>query len=236
MRIAASILAGSVAGWFVAPLVLDAIRLPVAAMANQPGRLAQLNFDSVTGAFDLKIQIAFTVGIVVASPFWLFQVWAFLIPALTRKEVKYSLGFFLSAVPLFFAGCAAGWFVVPHMIALLGSFVPSGDAAFFTATDYFGFILKLVLVIGIAFVLPVFCVLLNFIGVISGASLRRSWRIVLLAIVLFTAAATPSADLVSMFALAVPMALLFAAAIAVAIVHDRRAALRLTHLTRELAV
>jgi sec-independent protein translocase protein TatC len=192
--------------------------------AKQQGHVAVLNFSSVTGAFDLKITIAGVIGLIISSPIWLWQIWAFFVPALTRKELKYAFGFFFSAVPLFVAGCAAGWYVVPHIVTLLQTFVPGQDASILTASDYFGFVVKLTVAVGIAFVLPVFVVLLNFVGVISARSIIRSWRIALITIVLFCAIATPSADVVSMFVLAVPMTALYLAAAGVAMLHDRSVA------------
>lgn len=235
-RAAGGILAGAIAGWFLAPIVLDAMRAPISAIALSQHRLATLNYDNITAAFDLKIQIAVTIGFVVSSPIWLYQLWAFFVPALSRKELKYGLGFFLSAVPLFLAGCAAGWFVVPHIVQLLTSFAPAQDGSFIRASDYFTFILKLVLAIGIAFVLPVFIVLLNFVGVISARAIIKSWRIALMTIVLFTAIATPSADVVSMFLLAIPMLLLYFLAAGIAALHDRRQARIASQLSPELPV
>jgi sec-independent protein translocase protein TatC len=223
VRVAIAILAGAVAGWFLSSFVLAALRAPIAALASQQHRLAELNYDSITGAFDLKMQIAVTVGVVISSPIWLYQFWAFFVPALTRKELKYALGFFLSAVPLFLAGCTAGWFVVPHIVQLLISFAPSQTTSFIQASDYFSFILKLVIAVGIAFVLPAFLVLLNFVGVLSASTILKSWRIAILMIVVFTAIVTPSADGVSMFLLAIPIAMLYFAAAGIATVHDRRA-------------
>src|SRR5260370_35861741 len=151
------------------------------------------------------MEIAFTIGLVISSPIWLYQIAAFFVPALSRKELRSGLGFSLTAVPLFLAGCAAGWFVVPHIVQLLTSFAPSQDTAIIQAKVYFDFVLKLVVAIGVAFVLPVFLVLLNFVGVMSARSIVKSWRIALLVIVLFPAIATPSAHAVSMFLLALPM-------------------------------
>jgi sec-independent protein translocase protein TatC len=219
---ALSILVGSVGGYFVSDWVLAQMSAPIHALAKQQNRLATLNYAGVTSAFDLKIQIAITVGIIISSPIWLYQIWAFFVPGLTRKELKYGLGFFLTSVPLFLGGCFAGWLVVPHIVELLTSFAPSGDSSFIQAGDYFDFILKLMLAVGIAFVLPVFLVLLNFVGVLSARTILRSWRIALLLIVVFTAIATPSADVISMFLLAIPMVLLYFAAAAVTAVHDRR--------------
>lgn len=224
MWAAAALLLASVAGWFLSDLVLAAMQAPITALATEQDRLAELNYDNVTGAFDLRIHIAVTIGVVLSSPVWLYQIWAFLVPALSRKELKYGLGFFLSAVPLFLAGCAAGALVVSHIVVLLTSFAPVGSSSFIRATDYFDFILKLVLVMGVAFVLPVFVVLLNFVGVLSARTILRSWRIALVTIVVFTGIATPSADVISMFLLAIPMVLLYFAAAGIAQLHDRRVA------------
>jgi sec-independent protein translocase protein TatC len=234
-RSAAGLILGGVAGWFLADFVLNALRAPITQLATAQHRVAELNYDNITGAFDLKMEIAFTIGLVISSPVWLYQIWAFFVPALSRKELRYGLGFFLTAVPLFFAGCAAGWFVVPHIVQLLTSFAPSQDTAIIQAKVYFDFVLKLVVAIGVAFVLPVFLVLLNFVGILSARSIVKSWRIALLVIVLFTAIATPSADIVSMFLLAIPMVLLYFAAAGVAWLHDRRAAKAALQLDAELA-
>ena len=103
------IVIGAVLGWFSADFLLAQLREPIFLVASEQDRVATLNYDGITSAFDLKLQIAFTVGIVISSPFWLYQIWAFFMPGLTKKEIKYTLGFMLSAIPLFLAGCAAGW-------------------------------------------------------------------------------------------------------------------------------
>jgi len=232
-RGAAAVLVGSIAGWFLSSFVLSAMRAPITVLSHQQHRVASLNYDSISSAFDLKIQIAVTVGLIISSPIWLYQVWAFFVPALTRKEVKHALGFLLSAIPLFIVGCATGWILVPHMVQLMTSFAPAESTSFIQAGNYFTFVLKLVIAVGIAFVLPVFIVLLNFVGVISARAIIRSWRVALIAIVVFTGIVTPSADVVSMFLLAIPIMLLFLAAATIALAHDRRAARsrdRITHV------
>jgi sec-independent protein translocase protein TatC len=219
---AIGIVVGGVGGWLTADFILDALRRPIYAVAESQGRVATLNYDGVTSAFDLKLQIALTVGIVVSSPVWLYQIWAFFVPAMTRREVKYVLGFFLSAIPLFLAGCYAGWLVFPRIVMLLTSFAPTDDSSIITAKSYFDFVLKLVIVLGVAFVLPVFLVLLNFAGVLSAKSILKSWRVAVLLIALFTAIATPTADVLSMLLLAAPMVVLYFVAVGVALIHDRR--------------
>jgi sec-independent protein translocase protein TatC len=215
---------GGVGGWFAADFILDSLRRPIFAVAEAQGRVATLNYDGVTSAFDLKLQIALTVGVVISSPMWLNQIWAFFVPAMTRREIKYVLGFFLTAIPLFFAGCYAGWIVFPRIVELMTSFAPADDASILTAKTYFDFVLKLVIVVGVAFVLPVFLVLLNFAGVLSAKSILKSWRVAVLIIALFTAIATPTADVLSMLLLAAPMVVLYFAALGVALIHDRRKA------------
>jgi sec-independent protein translocase protein TatC len=233
---ALSIVVGMIVGWFLSDLVLEALRIPIEELSEQQGRTASLNFTDISSAFDLRIQIAFTVGVVVSSPFWLYQVWAFAVPGLKRREKQYAVGFVLSAVPLFLAGCAAGWFVTPHTVVLLTSFAPQDTTALISARTYYDFVLKLVLAIGIAFVLPVFVVLLNFAGVLSAKAILKSWRVAILVITIFTAIATPAADVMSMFLLAVPMVLLYFGAAGIALVNDRRRAKKAKALDAELGL
>jgi sec-independent protein translocase protein TatC len=234
MFAAIAILVGAVAGWLVSGFVWDALRAPVSEIVNAQYRHAQINYPDITSAFDLKFKIAIYVGLIVSSPVWLFQIFAFLAPGLTRNEKRYMYGFILTAIPLFLLGCASGWFVVPHVVELMTSFAPKQSAAYITAGDYFDFIMKLVVAIGIAFVLPVFVVLLNFAGVISAKSIIRSWKVATLLIILFTAIATPSADVVSMFLLALPMVVLYFGAYGTAWLHDRRVAGRTAEFDRTL--
>jgi sec-independent protein translocase protein TatC len=229
-------LVGSIVGWVFSGGILDSLRAPVSALAHQQNRIATLNFDNISSAFDLRIQVAITVGIVISSPVWLYQVWAFFVPALARRELKYALGFFLTALPLFLAGCASGWFVVPHIVGVLTSFAPAGTASLLEAGSYFGFVLKLVVAVGVAFVLPVFLVLLNFVGVLSARAIRRSWRAASIIIVCFAAAVTPAADVFSMLLLAVSMGALYLLATGVATVHDRKAVRASAQLEREYAL
>jgi sec-independent protein translocase protein TatC len=213
------IVLGAIGGFFLAPWVVAAIRVPINEIAE--ARNAQIVYTGVTESFDLRMQIAVTIGVIATSPIWLYQVFAFLVPGLTGREKKYTLGFFFSAVPLFLAGGAAGWLVFPHIVLLLTSFSDIQDATLLSARPYYDFVVKLVLAVGIAFVLPVFLVLLNFIGILSARTIIKGWRVALLLIFVFCALATPAADVISMFLLAIPMVILYFAAALVALWHDR---------------
>jgi sec-independent protein translocase protein TatC len=193
-------------------------------IATRRNRDAEINYTSVTEAFDTKIAIAVVLGIVMAAPVWLYQIWAFFVPALMRKERRYALGFLTAAIPLFFAGVTAGWLVLPNIVILLTGFAPEQSATLLTAKVYLDFALKLVLAVGVGFVLPVFLVLLNFIGVLSAHSIIHGWRWAIVLISVFTALATPAADIVSMILLAIPMVMLYFLAAGIAWIHDRRVA------------
>jgi len=231
---AAAVLLFAIGGFVVSNFVIDQIQAPLTAVAKSTGSTANLNFSGVGSAFDVRLQIAIVIGVIVASPIWLYQLFAFLVPGLTKKEKRYTFGFFFSAVPLFLAGCVCGWLVFPHIVQVLNSFVPEGTLNLVEAKEYLGFVLKLVLAIGIAFVLPVFLVLLNFVGVLSGRSIIRSWRWAIIAIFVFCAIATPSADVGSMFLLAAPMVVLYLLAAGISIWHDRVVRRRTEALSADL--
>jgi len=214
----------AVGGFFIADLVWAALSAPLEIVAESSSRLAQINYTSISEAFDTKLAIAITVGVVVSSPLWLWQIWAFITPALVRKEKMYAVGFLVSAIPLFLGGCAAGWWVFPHVVEVMTGFAPDGTTTLLTARYYLDFSIKFILAIGVGFVLPVFLVLLNFTGVMSAATIIKGWRWAILLITLFTAIATPAADVLSMFLLAIPMVILYYLAALIAFIHDRRKA------------
>lgn len=216
---------GAIAGFIVEPNVWDAIRQPIEAIAKKQN--ASINYTGITEAFDLRVQLGFMIGIIATSPVWLYQIWAFIVPALVLRERRYALAFLGSAVPLFLAGATLGWLIFPRTVTLLLSFASNQDATFLTARYFLDFVVKLVLAVGIAFVLPVFLVLLNFIGILSAKAILKGWRIAILCIVIFTALATPAADPFAMFMLAIPMVVLYFAAAGIAWLHDRRVAKRI---------
>jgi sec-independent protein translocase protein TatC len=219
LRAEAADLVGGVLGYLLADGILELLRAPILALAGS--RSASLNYDSITGAFDLKIKIAVFAGIALSSPVWLYELFAFLAPGLSRREKRYTFGFLGAALPLFASGCAAGFLLFPHMVELLASFASADDSTLLQASDYVDFVMKIVLATGVAFVLPVFVVMLNLLGVVSARAVAKSWRIVVVGIVLFSAMATPAADVLSMFLIALPMSALFGAALLIAWLHDR---------------
>ena len=226
-RIVISIIAiviAAIAGWFLAEFVWDMLRAPVHAIAEQQNRVARIAYTDVTSSFDLNLKVAVFIAIFLASPVWLYQVWAFFAPGLTRRERLLGVGFIGAAVPLFIGGALVAWMVLPNIVRLLTSFSSTQDAILLNARDYLAFATKLMLAVGAGFVMPVLLVLLNFIGLLTGKSILGAWRIAILILTLFAALATPAADIISMLVLLVPMVLLYFGAAGIALLHDRRAA------------
>lgn len=225
MYAAIGLVFGLVAGWLASPFVWNMLREPINTLQGE-GREAVLTYSAITEGFDLRIQISLFIAVIITSPIWLYQIWAFLAPGLVRREKLYGIGFLAAAVPLFLGGAYAGWLVLPNIVKLMATFQPEQDAFFLGARGYIDFAVKLMLAVGVGFVMPVFLVLLNFIGVVSGKAILKSWRVAVLIIVLFAAITTPAADLMSMFLLAAPITLLFFIATGVALLNDRRVAKR----------
>ncbi|WP_309103182.1 twin-arginine translocase subunit TatC [Microbacterium sp.] len=220
---AIALLAGMVVAFLVTDPIIDFVTVPIGKVAQERGdEIVGLSFSSVTAPFDLRMRIAFSIGLFLSAPVWLWQIWAFIMPGLTKKETTYTVSFVAAAIPLFFAGCYVGTLIVPHVIELMAGFTPEGGNNLYEASAFYDFVFKLMLVVGISFVLPVFLVALNVAGVMSGRAILKGWRVAILIATVFGALATPAADLVSMFMLAGILVVLYFAAALVSLLFDRR--------------
>jgi sec-independent protein translocase protein TatC len=179
-----------------------------------------------TGPLMLNLKLCGTAAVVVASPYWLWQAWAFVVPGLLEREKRWSRVFAAIAGPLFIAGVALGYYVLPKGLGVLIGFTPAGMENLVEFGDYFSFFSRMLLVFGLAVEIPFFLVLLNLAGVVTGAQLGRHRSIILMAAVIFAAVATPSTDPFSMLMLAIPMMVLFILAEVICRVIDRRRASR----------
>ena len=220
IRIGVALTLAVIFAYLCSDQVLDVLRAPVEDIAES--RNAAMNYDSITGAFDLKLKIAIFGGVILSSPVWLYQIFAYTAPALTRREKRYAFGSLTAVLPLFAAGCTIGVLIFPRIVELLTGFIPPEDATLLQASYYFDFVLKLVLASGLAFTLPAFVVILNFIGVLPAKVIAKSWRGCVVFITVFSALVTPAADLLSMFLIAISMGILFAVSLFIVWMHDRR--------------
>jgi sec-independent protein translocase protein TatC len=185
---------------------------------------ATINFDGIADPFTVPIRLAALTGVVLASPVWIYQLWAFIVPALYRHERRWALVVLGTAVPLFLAGIALCYVLLPKGLGVLLGFTPDGIANIIAFTRYFSFVLRLMLVFGLAFLLPVFVVLLNAVGIFSGQTLSSARRWIVVGVFAFAAVATPTGDPITMLMLAVPMWALFEVAVLICRVNDRRRA------------
>ena len=140
---------------------------PAARSSSSPRSaddLITLNFAGIATSFDMQVKVSFFLGVILSSPWWLYQFWAFVTPGLTRTERGYAIGFVAVAVPLFLAGAFMAWWVLPNAVRLLTEFTPTGATNIIDAQTYLGFVMRIMLAFGIAFLLPVIMVALNFAG------------------------------------------------------------------------
>jgi sec-independent protein translocase protein TatC len=224
-----AILAGGVVGFVFYQQIFTLLQLPIEPIieqARREGREVELTFTDITGAFTFQIRVALYAGVVLAAPVWLYQLWSFVVPGLERRERRYSYLFMATAVPLFAAGLFLAFLLLPTALELLIGFTPQEVSNLVRVDTYLQFVLRLLLVFGVAFELPVFLVMLNLIGVLSSAKLRSSWRMIMFGIFIFAAVASPTADALSMMFLAVPMLLLFGLSVLITSAVDRRRAAR----------
>jgi sec-independent protein translocase protein TatC len=227
LKAGVAILVGAVVGWFLYPPVFDALMRPLLDIArDNPDRFVKVNFGQVASPFNLRLKLSFYLGFVLSSPIWLYQLWAFIVPGLTKREKRYSLSFVAAGVPLFAAGIALAWLVLPNAIKFLTEFTPKGAANIIIADDYLTFVLRIMLAFGIAFVVPLLLVALNMAGILSAQTLGKGWRIAVFLTFLFAAIASPTPDAGSMLALAFPMTGLYVLAWFITWLHDRRKARR----------
>src|ERR1700712_3267791 len=170
----------------------------------------------------LQLKMSGIAALVVTSPLWLLEIWGFIVPGLHRHEKRWSRIFALTAGPLFLVGVALGYYVLPKGIATLISFTPKGVVQLTEFGDFFTFITRMLLVFGVAFEIPLFVIMLNLAGVVSGKALGRYRPWIIIGVFVFAAVATPSTDPYSMLMLAVPMLVLVIASELIARLLDKR--------------
>lgn len=193
---------------------------------SNPNLTSSTVISGVSTPFILALQVCMVAGLVVSSPVWLYQLWAFIVPALLAKEKKYALGFLSAAIPLFLFGVLVGYYIMPQGISVMLSFTPSTIPItnLLEVNDFLKLTLQLMVIFGLGFLMPVVVVGVNLIGLVSAAQLAKVRTYVIFGTFVFGAAATPSTDPFSMLALALPMTLLYLIAEVVCRFNDRRKA------------
>lgn len=173
-------------------------------------------------AFLIQFKVGLAAGAVLTSPFWLYQIWAFITPGLYDKERKFTRIFVLLATVLFSCGAVLAYYVVPKGLAVLVSFGGDLFATALAANDYISFVLVMLLIFGVSFELPLLITMLNRIGMLPYRNLRKWRRGIVFTLFVFAAIATPGTDPIGMLALAGAMTVLFEVAVQIARIHDRK--------------
>jgi sec-independent protein translocase protein TatC len=221
------VLIGTVVGLFAAPRVIDFLNAPYCAYQRAQTGVASCSFSATGGPLDpflLQLKAALYLGLVISAPVWLYQLWAFIAPGLHRRERRYTYIFVAVAAPLFLAGVLLAHLIVSKSLHF---FLGTGHfAVIVDVTAYFSFVTNMMLLFGAAFEFPLLIVMLNMVGMVSGRRLLRWWRPAIFLMFLFGAIVTPTPDPFGMSILAACMAMLYFAAVGVALYHDRRKARR----------
>lgn len=222
-----AIVAGMVVGWIYYAQLFAWLSRPfenVVAAARAEGREVTLALTGVADPFVLQIQISALAGLLIASPIWLYQLWRFVTPGLHRHEKKWAIGFVIFAVPLFAGGVFLAYSVLPYGLEILFGFTPANVDNIVSVDRYLGFFIRVVIVFGVGFLLPLMLVLLNFAGVLTGRRLLSWWRWIIMGVFVFAAVATPTGDPINLMLLAGPMLILLVIAVGIAMLNDRRRA------------
>lgn len=204
--------------------------------ADHPDGQVMIASDGLAGSMMLSLKTALYAGLIVSCPVWLYQLWAFIAPGLLSKEKKYALTFLGTAIPLFLAGVALGYWISPKGFAVLLGFTPPGITNIQDVNDFLHFMAIMLLVFGVSFLLPVVLVALNIVGVLRGRTMGRFRNFAVFACFVFGAVATPSTDPFSMCALAVPMVLMYVVSEVICRNRDRRAGITWDEETRTYLV
>jgi sec-independent protein translocase protein TatC len=220
---------GMAVAWVYYDEIFAVIRGPfddVVAAAEADGREMTLAFTGVADPFVMQLKVTGVAGVLLASPVWLYQLWRFVTPGLHRNERRWALGFAVVATPMFLAGAGLAYTFLPRGLEILLGFTPENIENIISVDRYLTFFLRMMLVFGLGFLLPILVVCLNFAGVLTAARLWSWWRWIVLGVVVFAAMATPTGDPFNLALLAVPMLVLMLLAGLVCWLNDRRRARR----------
>jgi sec-independent protein translocase protein TatC len=183
----------------------------------------------VNGIFDsftLRIELAFIAALIVTSPVWFYQLWAFIAPGLYRREKRWAYMFVGAAVPLFLIGTTLAYLVMSRGLTFLLGLAPSGVTVLPSIDTYLSYAMAMLLGFGLTFELPLVLVLLNFARVLTHPRFRKWRRVMIFAVFVFAGMATPSPDPITMLLLATPCVILVEVAEVIVWSHDRALARR----------
>ena len=230
VKMALALIAGMVVGFIFFDQAWRVIERPLChATVNghsgcaTPG-VNQLILNSPLDPFYLRVKVAFIVGVILSSPVWLYQLWAFIAPGLYAREKRWGRIFLATAVPLFLTGTVLAYLSLGRSMHYLLGLTPAGVGNYIQVDLYMSFVMTMMLAFGIAFLLPLIIVMLNQAGILTHERFRKWRRVLIFGVFLIAGMANPSPDPITMLILGGACAALVEAAEFIVWRHDKRQA------------
>jgi sec-independent protein translocase protein TatC len=230
VKMALALIAGMTVGFIFFTPVWHVIERPLCnAVIRGHSGCSTLGVDMLAlngplDSFYLRVKVAVIVAVIVSSPVWLYQIWAFVAPGLYAREKRWSYIFLGTAVPLFLVGNLLAYLSLGRSMHYLLGLTPTGVANIIEVDQYMSFVMTMMLAFGIAFELPLLIVMLNLAGVLTHARFRKWRRVMIFGVFLVAGMANPSPDPITMLILGGACAALVEVAEFIVWSHDRRRA------------
>jgi sec-independent protein translocase protein TatC len=230
VKMALALAAGMTAGFVFFTQAWRVIERPLCATAIRghsgcrTAGVNQLVLNGPLDAFYLRVKVALIVGVILSSPVWLYQIWAFVAPGLHAREKRWSYLFLSTAIPLFGIGCTLCYLSLGRSLHYLLGLTPGGVTNLIQVDQYLSFVMAMMLAFGLAFELPLLIVMLNLAGVLTHERFRKWRRVLIFTVFLIAGLANPSPDPLTMLILGGACAVLVEAAELIVWSNDRRRA------------
>jgi sec-independent protein translocase protein TatC len=218
---------GAFIGVYIAKYIINYVTHPMLKALSDAHLDPKLIYTHPAGFFNLIITLGIYIGVVLASPVVLYQIWLFVAPALYKHERSAITGFLFSTVFLFLAGIAFGYFVtLPYILKFLVSF-QGPVVPMISINEYFDLTLMVLLGLGLVFELPILVFFLSLFGIVTPKFLWKNIRYAILVIAIVAAIITPTPDAMTMLIFMAPMVGLYFVGIGVSAVVVRKRERRL---------
>jgi len=202
--------------------VFDFLREPY-CRTPAAGKECALYVRDIFGQFQVRLKVSAIGGVVCTAPIWLYQLGAFITPALHRRERRYALAFLGSSLILFAAGVVCAYLTMDKGLQFLLTVGGDGLVSLPDLQSYLGFATLTLLAFGFSFLFPVVLMFLNVVGILPAWRMRKMWRGMIVGIAFFTAVITPSTDPFTFIVLGVPLYLMYEVCIVIARLRERGA-------------
>lgn len=222
IKVALALAIGAVIGWFLYPQIFELLRDPYCDLQGTTVTDCTLLQTEPLEGFSIRLKLAGYVGIAIAMPVILWQLWRFITPGLYPHEKRYAIPFIISALVLFVLGAGLAYFTLPKALEFLTQIGGEGLEERFRPAPYFQLVSYMMLAFGVGFEFPIVLVFLQMAGVVEPSTLRGIRRYAIVGIVVLVAVITPSGDPYSLFILSIPMYLFYEASVVVGALLTRK--------------